>query len=120
MAFYDIERENLAFVVVAASTLRQQSKKRKVGLGQLNILLAIHLLEPYSGAGMKTSDLADTHPGSVTLLRTNIRQLELAGHITRYKRYSGTSRRIRTTQKGKALIMQCLTALRQTANNLLT
>ena len=45
MAFYDIGWKNIAFVVVANAALRQQGKKRKVGLGQLNILLAIHLLE---------------------------------------------------------------------------
>ena len=119
MAFYDIERENLAFLVVANSALRQQSKKRKVGLGQLNILLAIHLLEAYSGAGISTSELTNTRTGSTSLLRTNIHQLEVTGYIQRYKRYARDSRRICTTQKGENLIMHCLLALRRAANNVL-
>jgi DNA-binding MarR family transcriptional regulator len=115
---FDISPNILALALVAAATLRQQSKKRKVGAGQLHVLLTIHLLTSESGCGILASELNDKQIISLSLLRAYVRQLEANGYLMRYSRYNRDARRIYITAKGHTLVAQCQRALCRAAREL--
>jgi DNA-binding MarR family transcriptional regulator len=112
----DQPRDYLASIVVAGATLRQQSKKHRIGAGPLNVLLTIHLLND-DGWGIAARQLAEASLCSSSLLRSYVRQLEARGYLKRYHLHlSRAPRRLCLTATGKTLVGQLLRAMRTAAN----